>query len=125
MKPLVTELLLLVIALNSAIGDIVEIEDGLIEGTTMQSRKGVSFHAFFKIPFAKPPVGELRFQAPVRNDNWEGTLNATAHGPTCVQFITIGSYGQSEDCLHLNIFTKSLASTNLKPVIVYIHGGVS
>jgi carboxylesterase type B len=103
--------------------EIVEIDDGLIEGTTMQSRKGVNFHAFMKIPFAKPPVGELRFQAPVRNDNWEGTLNATAYGPNCIQ--SVGRYEISEDCLHLNVFTKSLASTNLKPVIVFIHGGVS
>ncbi|KAG5680864.1 hypothetical protein PVAND_010345 [Polypedilum vanderplanki] len=100
---------------------LVEIDDGLIEGTTMQTRYGVEFNAFLKIPFAKPPIGKLRFQKPEKNDKWNGTLNATAYGPICIQ--SVGRYEISEDCLHLNVFTKNLPVNNLKPVIVYIHGG--
>jgi carboxylesterase type B len=125
MKLFATSLLLLGLALGSSFAAIIEIEDGLIEGTIMVSRKGVSFHAFLKIPFAKAPVGELRFQPPVRNDVWEGVFNATAYGPTCVQSISIGSFGQSEDCLHLYVYTRDLTPNTLKPVIVFIHGGVS
>lgn len=62
MKLCVIKLLIFVLIFSSSKSEIVEIEDGLIEGTTMQSRKGMNFHAFLKIPFAKPPVAELRFQ---------------------------------------------------------------
>ncbi|KAG5678816.1 hypothetical protein PVAND_008450 [Polypedilum vanderplanki] len=89
----------------------------------MQSRKGINFHAFLKIPFAKPPIGDLRFQAPVENEKYNGILNATAYGPVCYQKIEYDNFEQSEDCLHLNVYTKDLQPNSLKPVIVYIHGG--
>lgn len=103
---------------------IVEIEDGLIEGTIMETRSGVPFNAFLGIPFAEPPIGELRFRPPVPNQPWEGVLNCTTFGPICIQYG--GGIFMSEDCLQLNVFTKNLPSNDtveLKPVIVYIHGG--
>lgn len=103
--------------------EIVELEDGSVRGTVMQTRKGVNFNAFLKIPFAQPPIGRLRFQPPVRNDKWEGVLNATEPGPICIQ--SAGRYNISEDCLHLNVYTKNLSPNSRKPVIVFIHGGVS
>jgi carboxylesterase type B len=106
--------------------EIIEIGDGKLEGTVMQTRKSIEFHAFLKIPYAEPPIGNLRFQPPVQNRKWEGVLNATIYGPICMQYLYDSMYGESEDCLHLNVFTKSLGNKNgLKPVIVYIHGGVS
>lgn len=102
--------------------DIIQIEDGHLEGIKLKSRKGVEFDAFLKIPFAEPPVGNLRFQPPVVNKKWTGVLNATQFGPPCMQ---AGGQGTSEDCLHLNVFTKNTRSSDLKSVLVYIHGGVS
>ncbi len=105
-------------------GQIIQIEDGQILGREMESRSGVVFNAFLGIPFARPPIGELRFRAPERNDPWNGVLNCTVYGPMCMQ-AGVGALA-SEDCLQLNVFTKNLPSNEtvqLKPVIVYIHGG--
>jgi carboxylesterase type B len=113
-------ILTLIISINS---EVIEIEDGRLEGTVLLSRKGIQFHAFRKIPYAEPPIGNLRFQPPIPNKKWVGTLNATNYGPACMQ--PNQSIQRSEDCLHLNVFTKNIGSTQLKPVIVFIHGGVS
>lgn len=103
-------------------GAIVEIEDGQIEGTTMTSRYGVSFEAYLRIPFAEPPLGELRFQAPQPLVTpWTGVFNGTYYGHMCVQMNGRPDLGISEDCLQLNVFTKN--TTASVPVIVYIHGG--
>lgn len=105
--------------------EIVTIEDGQIEGTEMTSRMNRNFHAFLRIPFAEPPLGDLRFRAPRPNKPWNGTLDATKYGPICMQKAYVGSF-LSEDCLQLNVFTRELPSIGaylLKPVIVYIHGG--
>lgn len=101
---------------------IVQIEDGLIQGRVMQSRSGVPFNAFLRIPFAEPPVGPLRFRSPVPKQPWNGVLDGTMFGPMCIQQFS-GLFG-SEDCLQLNVFTKNLPPTSeLKPVIAFIHGG--
>ncbi|KAL7039244.1 hypothetical protein ACKWTF_009843 [Chironomus riparius] len=102
--------------------DIIQIEDGYLEGMVMTSRKGVDFHAFMGIPYAEPPVENLRFQAPVQNKNWENILNATAYSPACMQTFN-SRFGRSEDCLYLNVFTRNLDVNASKPVIVFIHGG--
>jgi acetylcholinesterase len=103
----------------------VEIEDGKIEGTTMTSRLGVSYDAFLRIPFAEPPINELRFQPPQPVKPWSGVHNGTDYGPFCMQKLMMQNSGYltSEDCLQLNVFTKNLGQTDLKPTIVYIHGG--
>lgn len=107
---------------------IVTTPDGQIEGTTMQSRHGVPFNAFLKIPFAKPLIGDLRFKDPLPNDPWPGVLIGTEYGQACSQPEgLVPAANISEDCLHLNVFSKSLPESgselDLKPVIVYVHGG--
>lgn len=110
--------------------EIVEIEDGSIEGTKLTSRLGKTYDAFLNIPYAEPPINELRFQPPIPAKPWTGVLNATVHGPFCIQKLmpmNSPDTPMSEDCLQLNVFTKNLPSNENyeagKPVIVYIHGG--
>ena len=79
------------------------------------------------LPFAAPPVGDLRWKAPARAAKWEGVRDATAYGPICMQKMPnpdngIGQYPASEDCLTLNVFTQDLAKAK-RPVMVWIHGG--
>ncbi len=90
--------------------------------------------AVFKgIPYAAPPVGELRWRAPRRAAAWDGELAADRFGPVCPQPLQpaakawrreyIETVGQSEDCLTLNIWTPSETPRTPLPVMVYIHGG--
>lgn len=82
-------------------------------------------YQFLNIPFAKPPVGDLRFKEPIEYGKWNGTLDATNYGPACFQDITFTIwYGTSEDCLQLNIYVPfTTFPTTPKSVMVWIHGG--
>ncbi|MDG1909235.1 MAG: carboxylesterase family protein [Pseudomonadales bacterium] len=95
-------------------------------------------HTWMGIPFATPPVGDLRWRAPVEPALWQGTLDALKASDRCKQ---IGSVSESrpreehgkpigsEDCLYLNIFAPKFANGRVPtgndrlPVMVYIHGG--
>ncbi|CAH1790154.1 unnamed protein product [Owenia fusiformis] len=77
-------------------------------------------YAFRGIPYAAPPVGDLRFRAPQTAELWIGELDGTAHGPICPQTrIDI----MSEDCLLLNIWTPTLEVNQNLSTLVWIHGG--
>jgi carboxylesterase type B len=107
-----------------ASSEIVRVEQGLVEGTTMETRQGETFDAFLGIPYAQKPLGLLRFKAPLEVLPWDGVFKATAFGPMCTQVNLLSDSPTSEDCLSLNVFTKCLGCQQpLKPVIVYIHGG--
>ena len=119
-------LVLTILLVNRVLSDIVKIDDGKIEGTVWKTRYNEDFHAFMKIPYAEPPLGDLRFQAPKTVKAWNDTLIATEFGPMCMQVNLLSNSPVSENCLHLNVFTKSLPSieeNSLKPVIAYVHGG--
>ncbi|XP_074041267.1 juvenile hormone esterase isoform X2 [Leptinotarsa decemlineata] len=99
---------------------IVTIEDGKIRGRhdeTVDLKK--PYITFQGIPYAKPPLGNLRFSPPEKNSNWSGILDATKEKPECVQG-TLDITG-SEDCLYINVYTTSL--TQKKAVMVFIYGG--
>jgi len=96
---------------------------GLVQGTTSPDGR---IRIFKSIPFAAPPVGDLRWQAPRPVAPWTGARDATAFGPRCVQgqiFADIVFKELSEDCLTLNIWTPAAAATDRLPVMVWIHGG--
>ena len=82
---------------------------------------------FFGLPYAAPPVGELRWRPPELPDTWEGILDGTRFSSICHQVVgatsPVRQAQQSEDCLYVNIWTQSLDSTAKRPVMFWIHGG--
>lgn len=79
------------------------------------------YYSFKGIPYAEPPVGELRFRSPLPHAGWQGVRQATQHGNVCAQFAEGIMVVGSEDCLFLNIYTQNLIGA--RPVMVWIHGG--
>lgn len=118
---------ILILQFCKVICEIVTTENGQINGTMIQSWTEQPFHAFFGIPYAQPPIGELRFKPPLAVESWHGIRQAIAYGPICWQPIWQENLPEmNEDCLTLNVFTKNIPSgtaTELKPVIAFIHGG--
>lgn len=91
---------------------------GKIEGIKLND----SCVAWYGVPYAKPPVGELRWRAPKDPDSWNGVLSTNVKKDKAAQAETKTTYAGSEDCLYLNIFRPNSSETNL-PVMVYLHGG--
>lgn len=103
----------------------VTIEHGIIEGN-YNTHDGIQ--SYLGVPFAKPPVGDLRWKKPQPFEHWDGVKETKAFGPRPMQTIVFGdmksrSHGISEDCLYLNIWTPALRNTKNLPVLVYFYGG--
>ncbi|KAL3287464.1 hypothetical protein HHI36_001935 [Cryptolaemus montrouzieri] len=96
---------------------------GSIEGYLAVSYKGKKFSAFEGIPYAKPPIGELRFKDPLPAEKWNGLLIANKSS-MCSQFQN-GFFLGSEDCLHLNVYVpkKAVNPNDNMDVVIHIHGG--
>lgn len=104
-------------------GPQVTYRDGTVEGI---DSSGVAI--FRGVPFAQPPVGKLRWQAPQPVKAWTGVRSAKTFGPDPVQYNAFGDMvfegkGQSEDCLYLNIWTPAKEASAKLPVLIYFNGG--
>ncbi|KAF1753129.1 hypothetical protein GCK72_019685 [Caenorhabditis remanei] len=106
---------------------------GPVRGNIYKHKNDVIVDGFLGIPYAKPPVDELRFKKPIPADTWKEARNCYEYGPACVQ--TGGFEGiagprqktpEEAGCLTLNVFTPRGQSAEFKsgrPVMVFIHGG--
>ncbi len=111
----------------------VELNSGLVSGVEVE---GSTVMAFKGIPFAAPPVGDLRWKVPQPVESWTGVKACTEFGSSAVQnaqepfmmwsteFI-ISNKTYSEDCLSLNVWTDGNSTDGKRPVIMYIHGGAN
>ncbi len=110
-------------------GPVVATDKGSVRG---YKEDGV--YRFLGIPYAAPPVGNLRWRPPQTASRWRDTRDATEFANTCSQVTELGAFAgptsTSEDCLYLNVFTTGTTSSSYwhhhssgKPVIVWIHGG--
>jgi len=113
---------------------LVSTRDGKVRGETLRSDLGQEVDVWDRIPFAEPPVGELRFANPRPVRPWHDVKNVTGKPNSCVQIEGVGFPGHpgekvwlyntplSEDCLYLSITRPARAPANL-PVMVWIYGG--
>lgn len=112
----------------------VTVENGVVEGIPASDPR---ITAFKGIPYAAPPIGELRWRAPQPAKNWEGVLKAFTFAPIAMQNIpgrdpnniytrewhVDPDVPMSEDCLHVNVWTPAKKDDEKLPVMVWIYGG--
>ena len=102
----------------TGIADAICTEGGAVRGTVA----GV-VRAFKGIPYAKAPVGDLRFRPPQPAEPWQGILPTEQFRPACPQLGPGNKVVGSEDCLAINIWTPAQRPAKLLPVMIWLHGG--
>lgn len=108
----------------AGISEVVTTKNGAVRGETVTDI-GVTAFIYRGIPYAAPPVGDLRWKAPQPAANWDGERDATKWPNRCPQGES--SMGMntalSEDCLYLNVVTAAKTADEKRPVMVFFHGG--
>jgi len=117
--------LVLIFTIPMSAADQVKLEGGTIQGT---SGDEATVRIFRGVPFAAPPVGDLRWKAPQPVKPWADIRQATEFGARCMQTQVFSDMvfrdpGPSEDCLYLNVWTPAKAASERLPVIVWFYGG--
>ena len=123
--------LTLSVSLEAAMSGQVSVEGGLLSGVPGSNPEVTVFRG---IPYAAPPVGDLRWQSPQPPAKWTGVRKADKFSAACIQLPQIkGAFYQvefypvdeptSEDCLYLNVYTAAKSPSEKRPVLVWIHGG--
>ncbi|KAJ8881417.1 hypothetical protein PR048_017898 [Dryococelus australis] len=103
---------------------IVDIRQGRLRGKKVVSAAGGEYYSFQGIPYAKPPLGNLRFRPPEKPEPWQGIRDATEERDISPSMhLLLGKYDGNEDCLFVNVYTAQWPARNLKPVMVCFHGG--
>ncbi|KAH8026192.1 hypothetical protein HPB51_016795 [Rhipicephalus microplus] len=116
---------LFTLGLEAGKSPIVTTKNGDVKGRKVEAL-GKNLELYQGIPYARPPVGKLRFLAPIPVDPWTGVYDATSPKIACIQKVFSEDFApyvnQSEDCLYINVWTPA-SSKPLKTVLVWIHGG--
>uniref|UniRef100_A0AC34F714 Carboxylic ester hydrolase n=1 Tax=Panagrolaimus sp. ES5 TaxID=591445 RepID=A0AC34F714_9BILA len=102
---------------------IVKTDYGEIEGFSFKTSEGFETEMFLGIPYAKPPIGDLRFEKPEPPIPWNTTLQANKFGAPCATYPNFLAPHGSENCLTLNIIRPKLFNPSGYTVMVWIHGG--
>ena len=113
----------LVNAQGTALNPSLSVESGVLRAPP-RGEDGVL--AFKGIPYAAPPVGGLRWHAPMPAPKWDGVRDAAAFGPSCLSAWKDDrepGLRRSEDCLTLNVWTGAKVASERRPVMVWLHGG--
>ncbi|KAJ2944878.1 hypothetical protein O0L34_g1767 [Tuta absoluta] len=104
-------------------GPVTDAPAGRVLGSWMETRQGRRFEAYRGVRYAKPPVGELRFQPPQDILNYTKDMDAREEGPAC-PLVAPPEYYVDEDCLRLNVYTpKNRKISSPMPVIFFVHPG--
>ncbi|XP_064471262.1 acetylcholinesterase-1-like isoform X2 [Ornithodoros turicata] len=111
---------------------VVHVDEGTVEGERI-TFEDKELDAFYSIPYAEPPIGELRFEKPKPKKPWKGTLSATSKPPPCPQVelifannIAFNYSYASEDCLYINVLRSPCSDAkpcSNRPVVIFVHGG--
>lgn len=128
-NPLINDIIYKVDAMSSVF---VRTKSGAVQGERIIGMSDKELDVFLGIPFAEPPLGELRFRKPTAVRPWAGVYRAIRHGRPCLQYPLshriketpwVSEEISSEDCLYLNIWAPGNSGKGLKPVMIWIYGG--
>lgn len=104
----------------------IKVNEGIVRGVIEKLPNGQNYMRFSNIPYAKPPINELKFKSPQKLLKFnKDEIDCTREGHPCPQRSTVTKkYIGSEDCLHLNVYAPADPdSSKKKAVMVFIHGG--